>query len=162
VKPELDLVYSLYIITDLEKQEGVKMIVRGMSRGNLFDFMKEFSHREGDHMSSHWTEFSSEILTKNFMGEDMQNPVAALTFKKLEMMTLEEMRKAVAIQMEIEKELDMFKKKPAVEDVPFKSIEQPEPKEELPTIQLEKNEDIEIPLVEDKKEEEIDIKDIPL
>lgn len=162
VKKELDLIYSLYVITNLAEQQAVKILVRGMSRGNLFDFMKEFSHQEDDHMSSHWTQFDSEILTKNFMGEDMQNPVAAICFKKMEMMTLDEKRKAVAIQIAIETELNAFKKKVPVEDVPFKSIEQPAPKEELPTIQIEQNEDIEIPLVEDKKEEEIRIEDIPM
>jgi len=160
VERELDLVYCLYTITDLNAPELARILAKGTSRSNLFSYMKEFSRREGDFMSSHWTEFNTEMVEKNFRGEPMQFPVAAITFTKKELMSLEELRKAVDIQVELERGFEMFKKKPTQIDTPSaKALEAP--KEELPTINLDEDQPTEIPTVEDKKEEEVKIEDIP-
>jgi len=157
---ELDLVYCLYTIIDLDTLELVRIIVRGVTRSNLFDYMKQFSRREGDFLSSHWTKFNTEMVEKNFRGEPMQNPVAAITFTKKDMMTLEEMRKAVDIQVTLEKEFEMFRRGPKSLDASqTKALEAPG--EEPPTIQIDDDQPTEIPLVEDKKEEEVKIEDIP-
>jgi hypothetical protein len=160
VEKELDLVYCLYTITDLDVPELVRIICRGTTRSNLFDYMKEFSRRDGDFMSSHWTEFSTEMVEKNFRGEPLQNPVAAISFTKKDMMTLGEMRKAVDVQVLLEKEFEMFKSGPKeVAGGQNKALKVP--KEELPTIQIDDDQPKAIPIVEDKKEDEVKLSDIP-
>jgi hypothetical protein len=162
VEKELDLIYSLYVATDLDTPSVVKIICRGTSRSLLFDYMKEFSRKDGDHMSSHWTQFDTEMIDTNFRGEPLQNPVAAISFTKMNMMTLDEMRKAVSVQVALEKEFERFESSPTqVETSSVKSIEQPAPQEELPTINIDDDQPTEIPTVEDKKVDEVKLEDIP-
>jgi hypothetical protein len=135
IEKKLDLHHAIYVLKDLESKEIVRIDSKGLSRSNFFDYMNQFSRRGGDFMSAQWTTFDSMVSDKDYKGKPRQAPIAAITFTKGEKNI--DPKKAEEIQIEFEKQL-------LERDILFGSvkkeadkIEQPEPTEDIPTINLD-------------------------
>ena len=161
---KMDLCCALYVVTDMNKKEVIKLDFKGMSRSQWFDYMKKFNKKLGESITQMYTIFDSVIFTENSTGKTMQAPVAAFSFSKQGFVAEEELDKLEAIQQEFEEELakrDTLFGVPAkiapVDDYAQPAIEndgsQPAQIEELPVINLDDEID-ESTLFEPKKEEE--------
>lgn len=55
---QYDLYVRLYVITDIEKEEMVRVDLKGASRSSFWDYMRSFDNN--DSLSAHWTSFKVE------------------------------------------------------------------------------------------------------
>ena len=158
---KLELHHALYVL-DLETGEIVRFDSKGLSRSNFFAYMQSFSRRGLDKMSSTFTVIDSEISDTDFNGKPRKTPIAAFSFTKAEQLTVEQLRKAEEIQIEFEKQLrERDKMFGNAKDEIAPVVEQPEPQESLPVINLD-DEQASLGLPEDGDEEEhVDLADIP-
>lgn len=154
VEKKLDLNVALYVVTDIKNEEIVKVDFKGMSRSNFFYFMKTFNKREGESLTQMNTLFDSKINTHNSTGKLMQSPVAAFTFTKGMFVSESELDSLEELQVKFEEEL--AKRSSLFGDAPKEKIspvddtqqlgyrsEQPSPTEELPTINLDDEKELE-------------------
>ena len=158
---KLELHHALYVL-DLETGEIVRFDSKGLSRSNFFSYMNSFSRRGLDKMSSTFTVIDSEISDTDFNGKPRKTPIAAFSFTKAEQLTVEQLRKAEEIQIEFEKQLrerDKMFGNAKDEIAPVDSVEQVEPQETLPVINLD-DEQAMLGL-ENSEEENINIEDLP-
>lgn len=161
VERKLDLHHAIYVLTNLETQEIVRIDSKGLSRSNYFDYMNSFSRLGLDRMSTTWSEIDTDLSTEDFNGKPRQAPIAAFKFTKRNQLSLEELRALKEIQMQFEADLierdKMFGNVKEEKGAEYPA-EQISPKEELPTIQIEE-ESNQLPL--SKEEEDIDLASVP-
>jgi len=163
IERKLDLHHAIYVLTDINTKEVVRIDSKGVSRSNYIDYMNSFSRVGLDRMSTTKTIVGSMISTETYNGKPRKTPIAALKFTKNSELSLEELKKLSEIQTEFEKDLEekdiMFGNKKVNIVEPDDTTEQPEPVNELPTIQLEDDKPTELPLNAEK--DEVAIEDVP-
>jgi hypothetical protein len=161
IEKKLDLHHAIYVLRDLDSLDVIRIDSKGLSRSNYFDYMNDFTRKGLDRMSTTWTIFNTEISNKDYKGKPRQAPIAAIKFSKKIQLTLEEMRKLKDIQVKFERQLlekDKMFGNVKIGDV--KEDEQPAPKDELPTIQIEEEAKL-IPGEDELDESEVKIEDVP-
>jgi hypothetical protein len=157
VNKYLDLQYNLYVCVSLAEKKIVRIQVKGKSRAGLFDFMKKFTRKAGDFMSSTFVTFSTEKHLNDFNGNPLKFPVWSFSYTKNEPLDLPSLKAAIALQNELNdaiaaREAAFGKKEYAeVTDASHAELPQGSPAEDIPTINLDDERDV----------EEIQIKDVP-
>lgn len=156
VNKYLDLQYNLYVCVSLAEKRIVRIQVKGKSRGALFDFMKTFTRKAGDFMSSTWTTFATEEHLNDFNGKPLKFPVWSFKYTKGEKLDILSLKAAITLQNELNEEISAreaaFGKKEyaQIETASHAELPQGSPEEEIPTINLDEEET-----------EEIKIQDVP-
>lgn len=155
----LDLHHSIYVLINIGEPTIVKIDAKGTSRSEYFDYMNSFDRSLGEHMIGSWTEFGSKLIEKDWQGNALRFPVYALSFKKSKEVSFDDIMKVQKIQTEFNRQLAEMEAMMSSkgETKQLSEGEQPEPKddgsqdlaEEIPTINIE-------------EEEEIKIQDVPL
>lgn len=147
VNKYLDLQYNLYVCVSLSEKKVVKVMAKGMSRGALFDFMKTFTRRNGDFMSTTWIKFSTQKHLTNSDGEPLKFPVYSFAYEKDGQLDYQSLVLAEQIQTELNKAMSereaAFASKRAElvanSQVSPEELPQGEIAEELPTINLDED-----------------------
>lgn len=174
IEKYLELNHVMYVSFDLKKEELYKVVFKGTSRTRYFDYQKSFSRIDNEFMSTCWTIFNSIEIQENWKGEPLRFNVFAFDFKKGEQLTIGELKNSLEIQKKLELEFfnksKLFNKAEIEGTNKDEEVKQIEPAEEIPTIDLDKeeqgeliNEVEDVPILKDKEKEEDDIKlsDIP-
>lgn len=152
VEKMLDFVVNLYVVLGLDTDEPqlVKMQIKGMSRGNWFDYTKEFTRRDGDYISTNITEFGTKLVDETRDGTKLAFTVAAFDFTKKGILPIASMKKLSELQDKFEEEL---KERDHMFNNPVKEAEVAKPaqienskqvEEELPTIDIDEEDNSEI------------------
>ena len=161
---KLELHHAIYVLTDAK--EVIRIDSKGFSRSNYIEYMNSFSRQGLDRMSTTKTEVSSMISTETYDHKARKAPIAALSFTKKEHLTLDEMKELKEFQTTFEADLKdkdvMFGNAKKEAETGNAQLEQPEPKESLPTIQLDDEEvPAELPLGVEEEKDAVDIADVP-
>lgn len=142
----LDLQYNLYVCTSLDDKTVVKIVAKGKSRSALFDFMKTFTRRQSDFMSTTWTIFNSFEHLKDYNGKPFRFPVWAFDFKKDAHLDITELKKALSLQEELNEAIKMrdtafgkkkYSSKEGSQIESHAELPQAEPDDEIPTINVD-------------------------
>jgi len=165
----LDLNHTMYISTDLDQEELNKVVFKGTSRSQYFEYQKSFNRLENEFMSTGWTIFDSIEIKDDWKGNKLQFPVFAFKFRKGDQLTLAELKKSLEIQKKLE--LDFYNRsklfnkteiESSVEKIDAPVKEELPVKEKLPVIDIDDDQaDLTKPAAAKKDEDDIKIEDIP-
>jgi hypothetical protein len=159
----LELRHAVYVLLeDFNNPKIIKLDCRGMSRGRYMDYMKTFDRKNGEHMVGFWTEVSTVLVDKDYKGRPLRVPAYSMCFEKDSMVSFNDLKQISSIQ-------DKFNSDLQQRDIKFENIlekkqdvkQLEKPVEDIPTINIDEEEAVEIPEEPIKDDSQIRIEDVP-